>query len=129
MEIIDYTPRDIIVSIGGKEYPLAKRTEKTEKALREHNRKVSTTTQYESDMDLVRILLGNAAMKELFPLGEDEDLDRLHLIAVRLSMIYESEYQRIEAMRFEKEINQLDELSEKLKPFSEIDAYLNGKRK
>ena len=68
MQIIDYEPKEVYVTIGGVDYRVADRTEKVEKELREHDRKVGTVSQYESDMELVRILIGKDAAKKLFPI-------------------------------------------------------------
>jgi len=131
MQNIDYEIRDIIVSINGKEYPVAKRNEKTEKALRYRESKLLTSTQYDSDMELVRILLGPDAAKELFPGGEDENLDRLHYIAAQIYDAYMADYRKIEKERQEKQLEQIEALSEKIKPLADLnlDSLSKAKRK
>ena len=120
MQIIDYEPKEVYVTIGGVDYRVADRTEKVEKELREHDRKVGTVSQYESDMEVVRILIGKDAAKKLFPKGEDENLDRLYYIASKLVECYRENYNQIKAESdrklLEPVMTQLSEISEKVKP-------------
>ena len=79
MQTLDYRGRGAVtVDIEGHEYALAERTEKTEKALRNLESRVGLESQYASDLALIRILIGEEAVAELFPREEDENLDRLH---------------------------------------------------
>jgi len=134
MQIIDYEPKEVYVTIGGVDYRVADRTEKVEKELRENYRKAGTVSQYESDIELVRILLGKEAAKKIFPNGENENLDRLYYIATKLVELYMENYNQIKAESdkklLEPVMTQLSELSEKMKPIASVTetATEKGKR-
>lgn len=112
MKTIDYRAKDpVTVSIEGNEYEIAERTAKTEKALRELESRVRSDSQYESDLALTGILIGKDAVSELFPNGEDENLNRLHYYAVKLLELYQDEYRQIEAERYEATLKQMDAIT------------------
>lgn len=116
MKTIDYRAKEpVTVSIEGYEYALAERTGRSEKALRELESRVRSDTQYESDLALIRILIGEKAVSELFPDGEDENLNRLHFYAVKLLELYQDEYRQIEAERYESTLKQMDALTSRAK--------------
>ncbi len=120
MEILDYQPKEVIVKIGGNEYHVAPRTEAVEKAIREHDADIGVKSQFESDYSLVEILLGKSAAKELFPLGENENLDRLYFIASKLIEAYRANYRELADEMSKSQLNpaieQLKELAESVKP-------------
>lgn len=112
MKTIDYRAKEsVTVSIEGNEYALAERTGRTEKELRELESRARSDTQYESDLALIRILVGENAVSELFPNGEDENLNRLHYYAVKLLELYQDEYRQIEAERYETTLKQMDAIT------------------
>lgn len=131
MEIIDYQPKEVIVSIGGNEYTVAPRTEKTERALREIETGAKGLSQYESDTAVIRILLGDKAVKEIFPLGENENLDRLYSIASQVLRAYRINYSELVADSARSEMNpvleQLRQLSNDVKPLLELTQKMTSK--
>ncbi len=133
MKDLDYAPKQVVVSIGGKEYPVAERTEKVEKAIREHDAGLGERSQLESDFELVSILLGESAAKELFPHGEDENLDRLYYIATKLVEAYRANYNQIveDNIRVSSEpvLEQLKELTEAIKTVTALKVGVPSKQK
>lgn len=114
MADITYNAPTIKVSIDDKEYTIPERTEKLEKQLKQHDEKIKTVSQYKSDMELVKILLGEESAKQIFPKGEDENLDRLHYIAMKLVELYYEAYRRMEDEPFEDSLEKLGRISEKV---------------
>ena len=128
---IDYEPKQIVASIGGREYPVAPRTEKIERTLRELEAGSGSVSQYESDMKTVQTLLGEKAAAELFPLGEDENLDRLYAIAVKLLGAYRANYTELASESAKDQMDpileQLKELSNNIKPLLEFSQKMASK--
>lgn len=130
MQTLDYRGRGAVtVDIEGHEYALAERTEKTEKALRNLESRVRLESQYASDLALIRILIGEEAVAELFPREEDENLDRLHYYAVKLGELYQAEYQRIEEDRHTAALKQVDALANRAASVLSLAEMAQEKRK
>lgn len=129
MRTIEYRGRDAVtVNIEGREYALAERTERTEKELRELESRVQSDTQYESDLALIRILIGENAVSELFPNGEDENLNRLHYYAVKLGELYRDEYQQIEAERHETTLKRIDAITRRAESVLSLAEVASAKK-
>ncbi len=130
---IDYEPKQIVASIGGREYPVAPRTEKVEQAIRDHDASMGNKSQYSSDIELVTILLGEKAAGELFPNGENENLDRLYFIANKLVEAYRANYRELANEAAKSQINpaieQLKELAESVKPLIALTQGIPSKPK
>lgn len=130
---IDYEPKQIVVSIGGREYPVAPRTEKVEQAIRDHDAGMGNKSQYSSDIELVSILLGEKAAGELFPNGENENLDRLYFIATKLVEAYRANYYQIVDDNLRERANpvleQLKELSDAVKTLTALKQGVPSKQK
>ena len=78
MTDISYSAPAIKVQIDGVNYDVPERTERLERQLKQHDDRLKSVSQYRSDYDLVEIILGKDAAKQIFPKGEEENLDRLH---------------------------------------------------
>jgi hypothetical protein len=71
---------NIIVEIEGKEYPLAERTIDIQERLQDAEKRHHGKPLYQLWLAEMRILLGDAAVNELFRSGKNENLDRLQMI-------------------------------------------------
>lgn len=114
MTDISYNAPTIKVSIDDVEYTVPERTERLEKQLKAHDEKIKSVSQYQSDYDLVKIILGNDAVKKIFPKGEDENLDRMHFIATKLMEVYYQNYQQLEKQSYEEQLDQIGRVNDKV---------------
>lgn len=114
MADISYNVPAIKVQIDGQEYTVPARTERLERQLKQHDDRLKSVSQYQSDLDLVKIILGTDAAKQIFPNGEEENLDRMHYIAVKLMEIYYKAYKDIEDESFEDSLDKLGRISDKV---------------
>lgn len=114
MADISYIAPSIKVEIDGTAYTVPERTERLERQLKQHDERLKSVSQYQSDYDLVKIILGTDAAKQIFPKGEDENLDRMHYIAVKLMEIYYKAYKEIEDQTFEESLDKLGKISDKV---------------
>lgn len=96
------------LEIDGKTYAIAERTAETEKKIAERDSELKARSEYESNMALLNILLGEKAVKEIFPDGENENLDKIAKIAY-----YALKYYYHDKNEFDKSI--IKEKAEKLK--------------
>lgn len=117
---ITYNPTPIKVQIDGQEYAIPERTERLEKKLKAHDDRIRTVSQYRSDYDLVEIILGEDTAKQIFPKGEDENLDRLHYIAVKLMEVYYRAYNEMRDESFNDSLKNLGKISEKVGNIAEL---------
>lgn len=112
--------RDVIVEIDGTEYPVAAKTIDVAEKLEEANRRyVGKAKQYELWLAHLRILLGADAVKEIFPGGKKENLDRME--AIYLGCMQAFNYNRPKA---EENEQQLDELKENLEAVRQMNEFL-----
>ena len=114
MADISYNVPAIKVQIDGQEYTVPARTERLERQLKQHDDRLKSVSQYQSDYDLVKIILGTDAAKQIFPNGEEENLDRMHYIAMKLMEIYYKAYKDIEDESFEDSLDKLGRISDKV---------------
>lgn len=82
---LEYKEVHHILEVDKKEYEIPKRTVKIAKALKEHDEKLSRMDEYQSNMEVLYILFGEEKAKEMFPDGEDTNLDKL-LKCVKLAL-------------------------------------------
>lgn len=125
MNDISYNAPGIKVRIDDEEYVVPDRTERLEKQLKQHDDRLKSVSQYQSDYDLVKIILGADAAKKIFPKGEDENLDRMHYIAVKLMEIYYKAYKEIEDQTFEDSLNKLGQISDKVGNIAKLEKLGN----
>lgn len=125
MTDISYHAPVIKVQIDGQDYEIPERTERLEKQLKAHDDRLKSVSQFRSDYDLVEILLGKESAKQIFPKGEDENLDRLHYIAVKLMEIYYQAYKEIEDQTFEDSLNKLGRISDKVGNIAKLEKLGN----
>lgn len=114
MADISYNAPTIKVSIDDREYIVPERTERIEKKLKQHDEKIKSVSQYKSDYELVEIILGDDAAKQIFPKGEDENLDRMHFIAMKLVEVYYKAYKEMEDESFDENLKKLGQISDKV---------------
>lgn len=117
---LSYSPKEIFVSIDGTEYKVADRTDETEQKLIAHDKKLGTASTFESDFELVEILLGKEAAQRIFPLGKKENLTRLAFIASGALKAYNAEIQAIRDSENEEVMLSLDKVAERAKPVLEM---------
>lgn len=120
MTFIDTDVKRVSVTIDGTEYPVREYTEETEELLREHDRRAGTSTQYESDISLLEILLGKEAVKQLFPNGKKESLLRLHKIARGVIDAYRYEMDEMEKADIDRQLSQWEDIGNRTKPVVEL---------
>ena len=129
MKDLSYEPKEIFVRIDGEEYKVATRTPEIDRKLQEHNDKLDNMSSYEASMNLCKILLGDEAVKKIFPNGEKENLNRMYFIAKGVDEAYQEEYQEMRDKEFEETLAKMDKLSERTKPVIEMIDRTNNTRR
>lgn len=126
---LTYEPKKIFVRIDGEEYEVAARTPEVDKKLQYHNEHVDSMSSYEASYNLCKILLGEEAVKKLFPNGERENLNRMYYIARGVDEAYQAEYQEMRDKEYEDTLTKMDKLAERTKPVIDmIDRASNTRR-
>lgn len=121
MNDLTYYSTPVSVRIDGQDYPVPERTERLEQQLKAHDARLKSVSQFQSDYDLVEIILGKEAAKQIFPKGEDENLDRLHYIASKLMEVYYQAYRKMEDESYKESLNKIGELSDKVGNLAKLD--------
>ena len=101
-------PVQKVLEINGKEYPIAQRTGALEKRIiAEHDAKLGKMTEYERYKVLVDLLLGNGTFAELFPDGENGNLDMMAEVAYVAQHEFNAEKREIERKRIEDDMSNI----------------------
>lgn len=103
----DYEVKQHILEINEKEYIIPIRTGKIEKKIKEHDRKIGQVSEYESNKEIIEILIGKNAFKEIFPKGEDESLDYIANVAYYAIEAFNADKNALEKEQLEKQIEPL----------------------
>ena len=129
MKDLSYNPQQIFVRIDGEEYEVAARTPEIDRKLQAHNENVDKMSAYEASLNLCKILLGDEAVKKLFPNGEKENLNRMYYIARGVDEAYQEEYQEMRDKEYEETLQKMDKLAERTRPVIDmIDRASNSRR-
>jgi len=126
---IDTEISPVIVEIEDKEYPVAVKTieiaEKLQKA--EDAAVKGKKSEFEMWLAHLEILLGRAAVKELFPGGKNENLDRMEAIYYGVLNAFNYNGHEARASRADEAVEEAKAISDALKPLAELMALLGGK--
>ncbi len=105
--------RDVSVEIDGMEFPVAKRTVRTDrqltKLLERYQAEKDTIKPYEMWLEAIGILLGEDVRAMLFAAGEDENLDRMEAIYWGVLRAYSRNRMDMEQERNSRQVEQLRE--------------------
>ena len=119
---IDTEIRPVIVEIGDKEYPVAPKTvdiaEKLHKA--EDAAIKSKKLAYEMWREHLEILLGRTAVKEIFPGGKAENLDRMEAIYTGVMDAFNFNGREQREARTDAAVAEAKAVSDALKPLSDL---------
>ena len=98
-------PAQKILEINGKDYPIAQRTGALEKRIiAEHDRKLGKMTEFEQYKIIIDLLLGRGVFEELFPAGEDDNLDLMAQVAFVAQREFNAEKKALECKRIEEDV-------------------------
>jgi len=126
---IDTEISPVIVEIEDKEYPVAVKTieiaEKLQKA--EDAAVKGKKSEFEMWLAHLEILLGRAAVKELFPKGKAENLDRMEAIYYGVMNAFDYNGREAREARAEETVAEAKAIADALKPLAELMAAVNGK--
>jgi hypothetical protein len=117
---LSYESKEIFVTIDGTEYRVADRTDETEQKLAAHDKRLGTASTFESDYELIEILLGREAASKIFPLGKKENLTRLAYIALGVLEAYNAEINAIRERELDKSLVSIDKMAERAEPVIEM---------
>lgn len=120
--------RDVSVEIEGAEYPVAKKTIRTDRQLtallERFQANKDTIKPYEIWLEAISILLGEDVRATLFTAGENENLDRMEAIYWGVLRAYSRNRRDMEQERNSRQMEQLREtigpLNKELSEMSDV---------
>lgn len=121
--------KKIFVRINGEEYEVAERTAEIDEKLQAHNDSLDSMSSYEASYNLVKILLGEDAVKKIFPNGKKENLTWMYRVAKAVDEAYQEEYQELRDKEYEETLNKLDTLAQRSKPVIDMIDRTNNRRR
>ena len=125
MGYIDTDIKAITVEIEEKEYPVAAKTVEIADRLAEAAKKCAGQPEYKLWLAELEVLLGKAAVKELFASGRQENIDRIQRIRAGVLRAFEynaSALQEEETQRQQELIAPLTELLRQISAMNRADS-------
>lgn len=123
---IDVQIRPVAVEIDGSTYPVAVKTV----AVADRLAKISAapeTPRYQIWLDQLRVVLGKAAVSELFANGKKEDLDRMEAIYAGVMGAFDHNGKELRGQREKAELDHLHDLAATLSTISDKVGEIYGK--
>ena len=98
----EFEEKHHVIEIDGIDYEIPQRTAELEKKIKEHDDKVDKMSEYEGNMQMLKILFGEKNAKQMCPDGAKTNLDKLARI-VRVSLtLFMNEYDKMQNEDIEK---------------------------
>ena len=124
-KIIDFSENEYILTIDGNDYAVAKRTGELEKKLRDHDANIGTLTEYESNKELIELLLGKKAFKEIFPNGEKENLDKIAKVSYYAVKYFNKEKNEMDKKNIEDKLKDIKDVTKPIAETAKIYEHIN----
>ena len=105
----------IVVEINDKEYPVAEKTIEVAEKLIDAAKRMDGQPEYKLWMAELEILLGKPAVRELFPNGKKENIDRLYRIHAGVLEAFEYNSEAVEAEKLERQQDKIAGVTDMLK--------------
>lgn len=120
MNRIDTDIAVVIVEIEDKEYPVAEKTTEVAEKLLEAQAKHMGKPEYTLWMAELEILLGKAAVKELFNSGKKENLDRMQRIHAGVIQAFECNSAKVTEEKAERQMEMMEPMNEFLRQLASV---------
>ncbi len=115
MRTIDTYIEETSVEIEGKVYEVAAKTVDIAEKLMEAGRRMSGQPEYKLWMAEMEIILGKAAVKELFNGGKKENIDRMFMIYSGVLEAFEYNADKINDAKLEKQQDKIAGVTDMIK--------------
>ena len=113
--------KEIIVTIDGVDYSVAEKTiDVADRLRRAEEQCAGKSAQYELWLAQMRIMLGDDAVKALFPKGRAENIDRMENIYYGVLTAFDHNGAELRDERSRDMMDELDKMAVKLKPLTEV---------
>ena len=116
----------VVVEIDGKEYEVAAKTVGTAEKMKaaEDSAIRAKKAQYEMWLAQMEVLIGRAAVKELFPNGKGENLDRMEAIFYGIVDAFNYNGREARTARTEDSVSEARAIADALNPLADVLALL-----
>ena len=102
--VVKYEEKHHILEVDGVQYEIPQRTAALEKLIRERDAKINEMTEYESNMKMLEILFGEDKAKQMFPDGEQTNLDKLEKCTKFAIALYMADHIDMQAKNIRSEL-------------------------
>lgn len=117
----------IIVEIEDKEYPVAEKTVDVAEQLLTAQKRLTGEPQYKLWLAELEILLGKAAVKELFNSGKRENIDRLQRIHSGVLRAFEHNAEELRNEEIERQREQIVPMTDFIRQMIAVAKFDSGK--
>lgn len=111
--VVKFEEKHHVLEVDGVRYNIPQRTAALEKLIRERDAKINEMTEYESNMRLLEILFGEDKAKQMFPDGEQTNLDKLEKCTKSAIALYMKEHINLQTKNILSELFGTQEPSSK----------------
>lgn len=128
MKTIDTYINDMCVEIDEKTYAVAAKTIEVAEKLMEARRKAEGQPEYKLWLAEMEVLLGKPAVKEIFPNGRKENLDRMYRIYCGVYEAFEYNADQVNAEKLEAQQDKIAGVTDVLKQLIAAASIGDGNR-
>lgn len=120
--VLEFEEKHHILEVDGVEYMIPHRTAELEEKIAEHDANVGKFSEYENNMSMLAILFGEEAAKQMFPDGEQTNLDKLSKCAKLAVAAY---YATLQSVKDEEVRQSAEELKPILKSLNDVSKNID----
>ena len=102
--VFKYEEKHHILEVDGVQYEIPQRTAALENLIRERDANINNMTEYEANIELLKILFGEEKAFQMFPDGEQTNLDKLEKCTKFAISLYMADHIDMQAKNIRSEL-------------------------
>ena len=131
----EYKEKHHILEVDGVEYEIPQRTAALEKKIREHDAVSGNMSEYEGNIKLLEILFGKEAAGNMFPDGDDTNLDKLARCTELAVALFTADYAELQKSKAKEKLKDVQPYLSAVNDLTkaantaQLKNFVNGKKK
>lgn len=125
---IEFKEKHRAIEVDGIKYEIPQRTALLENQIREHDKNIKNMSEYEGNYSMLVILFGEEKAQQMFPEGENTNLDKLALVANTAIEQFMLEYNKQRADSLNKKVEEIKPILSTVDKVNAITAQNQNKK-
>ena len=107
---VKFEEKTYAIEVDGKTYTIFPRTAERERKNKAHDNNLESMSEFEANMQLLGILIGEDATQEMFNEGDNTNLDKLARVTSCALELYMAEFNRVQTEKLSKKLEEVNPL-------------------